>query len=143
MSEKLSGLDGLKIRADTPARMEVINPFTKMPLIRLDSDEQDSAWVDVLSDTSSVGSVVLREQTDKIFQRRGRVIRADDVEKDLVEKAARLTVGWSLLTLAGEPIELAFTRANAREIFAIPELKWLRDQVLEFSADLGNFQKTS
>ena len=141
MSGKLLGLEGLKVHADKPARLTVVNPYTRAPLTVTDTDIV--CWVDVLSDSSAVGAALVREQTDKIFQRRGRPIKPEDFEKDQVEKAARLTVNWGLVSLSGDAIDLPYTRSTARDVYAMPELRWLRDQVLDFSAELGNFQETS
>jgi len=70
---------------------------------------------------------------------RGQRLRAEDIESDFTEKLARLTKGWLLVTLEGVPLEVEFSLAAARELYAMPELSWLRDQVAEFAAELGNY----
>jgi len=129
---------GMTVAVDVPSRMHIIDPFTRMPLR---SSNGDPAWIDVLSDSSRAGAAWVRELTDKNLQRRGRTQRAEDLEIDLSEKATRLTVGWNLCTFDGTPIELPFTVGNARDLYNMPEMSWLRDQVLEFSADLGNYRR--
>jgi hypothetical protein len=135
------GLDGLMVEADKPARMLIVNPYTRETIRHQETEAP--AWIEVFSDSSAAGAQFLREATDRILQRKGRTARAEDIEDDLTAKAARLTTAWSLLSLNGEPINLPFSRAAARELFAKPGARWLRDQVLEFAADLGNYRQTT
>lgn len=131
---------GLAVSTDKAGRMTIKDPYSRRPLVNAETEEP--AWIDVLSDVSKVGAAFAREMTDKALGRRGRVTKAEELEDDLSQKAARLCVGWSLLTLAGEPIALPFTAGNARELFQMSEMAWLRDQVLEYAGDLGNFRAT-
>lgn len=134
-------LAGLAVNAEKPARMTIINPFNSHPVRHVETGEE--AYVDVLSETGKIGAQWQREMTDKALQRRGRAGKADVLEDDLTDKATRLTVGWSLMTLDGTPINLPFSRANARELYEMPEMSWLREQVLGFAGDLGNWRPTS
>jgi hypothetical protein len=121
--------------------MTIINPFNSHPVRHAETGED--AYIDVLSEAGKIGNQWQREMTDKALQRRGRAGKAEVLEDDLTDKAARLTVGWSLMTLAGEPIALPFSRPNARELYEMPEMSWLREQVLGFAGDLGNWRPTS
>jgi hypothetical protein len=134
----IAGLSGLAVKSDVPARMTVMNPYTRMPVLHAETNEP--AWVDVLSESSKAGTRWLREATDKALARRGRTAKADDLDADLCAKAARLTTGWFLLNFSGEPIDVDYSPAMARDLFAMPEMTWLREQVLEFAGDLGNYR---
>jgi hypothetical protein len=134
-------LASMMVVVDPPSRMTIINPYTRRSL--LGEDGETTAYVDVLSETSKAGRTFLRDQTDQIMQRRGRVQKMDDIEASLADKAARLTAGWSLLGFDGQVLPVAFTLGNARDLYAMPEMSWLRDQVLEHAADLGNWRQTS
>ena len=67
------------------------------------------------------------------------------MEADGTALLAALTKGWSLVTLDGAPIDVPCTPENARELYGTPDLAFIRRQVDEFVADLGNYrgQKTS
>jgi hypothetical protein len=134
-------LAGMMVNAETPGRMTIINPFNGHPV--RDAETGDEAYVDVLSDVGKIGSQWSREMTDKALQRKGRAAKAEILEEDLSDKAARLTVGWKLMTLAGVPIDAPFSRGNAREVYEMTEMSWLREQVLGFAGDLGNWRPTS
>lgn len=141
MSSLREQLAGLMVAVDPPSRMTVINPYSRMPLRSHDSEAV--AYVDVLSETSQVGRAYQRDHTDQIMQRRNRVAKAEDLEQWFADKAARLTAGWLLMTLDGQPLPIAFSTSNARDVYAMPEMVWLRDQVLEHAADLGNWRQTN
>jgi hypothetical protein len=142
MSSLRDQLSSLMISVDPPSRMTIINPYTRQPV--RGKDNEDTAWVEVLSESSGPGRAFLRDQTDQIMMRKGRVARSEDLEANLSDKAARLTVGWHLLGLdGGAPLPIPFSLGNARDLYAMPEMAWLRDQVLEHAADLGNWRQTS
>jgi hypothetical protein len=133
----MSKFAGLGMAVDAPARVTLLHPVTRQPL--RNAETGDPAWIDVISSASQIGRAHDRAVTDKQIKMRGARLRAEDIEADFTEKLAKLTRGWSLVTLTGEPMDVEYTPANARELYALPELAWLRDQVGEFVADLGNF----
>jgi N-acetyl-gamma-glutamylphosphate reductase len=133
----MSKFAALGMAVDATSRIFLLHPVTRQPLIKEGTEEQ--AWIDVVSSVSQIGRAHDRSVTDKQIKMRGRRMQAEDIEADYTEKLAKLTRGWSLVTLAGEALDVEFTPGNARELYSLPELAWLRDQVSEFVADLGNF----
>lgn len=131
----------MMVAADPPSRMTVINPYTRQPLRGVDKETE--AWVDVYSETSKPGRAFQRDQTDQIMMRRGRVQKAEDLEATLSDKAARLTAGWHLIGFDGQDLPIAFSVGNARDLYSMSEMAWLRDQVLEHAGDLGNWRQTN
>lgn len=134
----MSKFSGLALGVEQPARMIILHPVTRQPLRNTETGED--AYVDILSAGSAVGRAHDRSVTDKQLRARGRRMTAEEIEADITEKIAKLTRGWSLVTLDGEPLAVAFDAAAARELYSLPELAWLRDQALEFAGDLGNFR---
>jgi hypothetical protein len=134
----MSKFSGLSIGVDQPSKMLILHPVTRQPLRNKDTGEE--SWIEVLSMGSKVGREHDRSVTDKQLKMRNRRLTADEFEGDMTEKLARLTKGWSLVTLEGDPIDVPFSVANARELYAMAELVWLREQVNDWASDLGNFQ---
>ncbi|MGE4043587.1 MAG: hypothetical protein AB7F35_01945 [Acetobacteraceae bacterium] len=135
MSSKFAGL---ALGVDSVARMTIIHPVTRQPLRNAETGEE--AWIDLLSAGSSIGRAHDRAVTDRQLRLRGQRYTAEQAEADLIEKLAKLTKAWSLVTLKGEPLAVDCTPAAARELYALSELAWLREQVVEFITDLGNFR---
>jgi hypothetical protein len=134
----MSKFSGLGIGVETPSRMTILHPVSRQPL--RDAESGEEAWIDLLSMNSKVGRDHDRAVTDKQLKMRNRRLSAEEFEADLTEKLAKLTRGWNLLTLDGTPIEVPFSLAVSRELYSEPEMSWLRDQVNDFTSDLGNFQ---
>jgi hypothetical protein len=137
----LAGIDDLLIGIDETVRMTLINPFTGSPCVNRETDEP--GWIDVLSDTSDAGAAYMRQRNDRVMGRGGRVAKDDELQFEHVEKAALLVTGWSLVAPNGSAINLVWSRANARELFSNRKARWMRDQVLEFTANLGNYRPTT
>jgi hypothetical protein len=75
---------------------------------------------------------------------RGRMkITPEEIEAEAVDILAALTVGWHLVDLRGDVIDLPFTQENARELYGNPAVSWLREQIDESTADRGNFSQGS
>jgi hypothetical protein len=134
----MSKFSGLAVPTDHPARMTILHPVTGQPIRRTDSGEV--AWIDVLSADSKVARDHERAAQNRRIQSRARRITADDIEAEGVELLVSLTRGWSLATLEGDPLDVPCTPDNAREFYCSPELAFIRRQVNDFAADLGNFQ---
>jgi len=93
----MSKFAGLGLAVDTPARMFILHPVSRRPLVNAETGEQ--AWIDLLSASSQAGRAHDRTVTDKQIKMRGQRLRAEDIESDFTEKLARLTKGWLLVTL--------------------------------------------
>jgi hypothetical protein len=128
---------GLALAVDQPARMTIYHPITRQPLRDHDGKE---CYVDLLSADSAAGRAHDRTTIDTQTRMGGRRMTMEQVDAALTEKLAKLTQGWKLASLDGDPIEVDCTPTVARELYAMPELSWLRAAVLEFVADLGNFR---
>ena len=128
---------GLALAVDAPARMTILHPVTRQPLRDSAGEE---AWIDLLSADSAAARAHDRAITDALIRAGARRRSAEQMDAELTDKLAKLTTGWRLLTLDGEPIDVPFSVASAREMYALPELAWLRGQVMQFVDDLGNFR---
>ena len=79
------------------------------------------------------------------MQRGGRSTRVtpEQIEAEGNDLLAALTKGWKLVDLDGNPIDVPFSQENARELYALTAVAWLRDQVDEYIGDRANFSKAS
>ena len=136
MSSKFSGL---ALATESTARMPIINPMTAQPI--RDADGND-AYIEIAYAQCAVGAAHDRAVIDKrmrIMASGGRYSQ-EMVDADANEKLAKLTRGWRLIGLDGQAIPIDCSEANARELYREPTLGWVRDQVVLFSVNLGNFQ---
>ena len=127
---------GLALPVEQPARMIIQTPDDTAPIRNRETGEE--AWIDLVSADSETARAHERALRDRILRNR-RALSAEESDQWNTELLAKLTRGWSLVTLAGDPIDLPFTEQAARELYAIPELRWIRDQVDRFVADRGNW----
>lgn len=130
---------GLALATDVAQRMTIIHPVTRQPLRRKDGTE---AWIDLFSMDSDAWRSGLRAQQDRRLRLRSRA-NAEELEADATEMYAVVTKNWSLCTLDGEPLDVPCNPVNARELYSMRALSWLRDQVDAFVADRGNFQRAT
>jgi len=139
----MSKFSGLGVPVDATARMTILHPATGQPLRNAATGEP--AWIDLLSADSAVARATQRDAQNRRLRARARTITAESMEADGTDLLAALTKGWSLVTLDGAPIDVPCTPENARELYGTPDLAFIRRQVDEFVADLGNYrgQKTS
>lgn len=135
----MSKFAGLALATDTAQRMSIIHPGTRQPLRSPGGEE---AWIDLHSIDSKPWRTTVRAQQDRRMRTRGRP-SAEEIDSDTTELFAAVTVGWRLFTLDGEPIDVPCSATNARELYAMPELSWLREQVDAFVADRGNFKRAN
>jgi hypothetical protein len=151
----MSKFAGLGVAVDRPARMTILHPATGQPLVALGPDGKpamvpgpdgtlvpDVAWIDLISADSDAARAHERVAQNKRLRSRARRLTAEDLEAEGVDLLAALTRAWRLVTLDGRPIEVPCSVDNARELYSAPELGFVRRQVNEFAADLGNFQAT-
>lgn len=135
----MSKFSGLAVRGDQPSRMTIHHPGTGLPL--RDADGLP-AWIDLLSMDSKAAQQIQRAAQNRRLERRIRKLTAEDLAAEEIDLLAALTSKWRLLTLDGAAIDVECSAANAAELYALPELAWLREQVSGFVADRGNFLKT-
>lgn len=133
----MSVFAGLEVEVDSPSRLFLQHPGTGQPLRNAETGEE--AWIDVLSSDSDVAQKHNRESMNRRIKRRAQKITAEEMEAEGVELLAKLTRGWSLVDLAGKPIAVPFSEVNARALYSKPSLSWIKRQVDQFSADVGNW----
>jgi hypothetical protein len=77
------------------------------------------------------------------YQKAGRVVFGDpeEDEAETIEVLAACTLGWEGIADDGQPV--AFSEAAARELYARPELAWLRAQLAAALEQQEVFIKTS
>ena len=131
---------GLALATDVAQRMTIIHPGTRQPLRQADGAE---AWIDLHSIDSAAARKTIRAQQDRRLRMRAARATAEELDADAVELLAALTAAWSLCSLEGEAIDVPCNAANAQELYAMPALAWLREQVDSFVADRGNFRRAA
>ena len=141
-----SKFDALKADSRQPARMVIIEPSTERPMTDADGVE---AYIDLLGPDSEAALKVDRANNTatvrKLRSGRNRLKGEDeDFIKDQGEKLAAVTVGWHLIDPAtGEKLDVPCTRENASELYADPDLGWLRRQAWGHHNAEANFIKRS
>jgi hypothetical protein len=128
---------GLALAVDVATRLPILHPITRQPLRDKDGNE---CWIDLIAAESSVGRAHDRLTIDNQIRAGTKRLTSEQIDATLNEKLAKLTKGWKLATLEGEPLDVECTQSTARELYSLTELTWLRAAVLEFVADLGNFR---
>lgn len=127
----------LALPVDEPARMIIHMPGGGPPLRNAETGEP--AWIDLLSPDSAVARAHERKVQDLRMGRARRPLGMEEIEELGVELLAKLTRGWSLVGLDGAPLDVPCSEESARQLYARPSLRWLRDQVDVFVADRGNW----
>lgn len=137
----MSKFAALELAVEQPARMTIYHPFKNQPLCDAEGNE---AYIDLLSSDSAAAVAFARKTTNQRLSARVRQqMTAEEMEAERTELLATLTKGWRLLGLDGAPIDVPFTFAAARELYATSAMAWLRDQVDAFAASRANFKPAS
>ena len=137
----MSKFASLALAVEKPARMVIVHPLTREPMLLPDKSE---AFIDLYSGDSLVAQKHNRAvQQRRLDMRRSSKITAQEIETETIELLAALTAGWRLVDLGGNPLDVPFTEQDARDLYAEPGLAWLREQVNVFAADRANFSKAS
>ncbi len=132
--------DGLAA-SEKPERMYIFHPTTGAPV----TDENgEQNWIDLYYGDSAVGKRVdndaIKARAQKV-QRTGVAALTEFRENEATDKLVALTHDWYLKGLLNDNPKVS--RANARELYSIPALSWLRAQVNVWAGDLSNFMKGS
>ncbi|MEP9389660.1 hypothetical protein [Mesorhizobium sp. KR9-304] len=136
----MSKFSGLALAVEKPQRMVILHPVTKQPLRDAEGNE---AYLDLFSGDSDVARKHDRTVVKSRLSGGGRKVTAEEVEAATPDRLAALTAGWRLIDLAGQPIDVSFSRDNARELYADPAMTWLRESAIIFTEDRGNFLPAS
>lgn len=85
----------------------------------------------------------LQRKLRAAFARKGRVEVGDPEEEDAeeVDRLAAFTVGWKNIGIDGKPLE--YSKSAAVDLYARPEMAWLKRQIQSALNDLENFIQTS
>jgi hypothetical protein len=137
----MSKFSGLELEVEAPYRLTLLHPITRQPMRDV---EGKIAYIDHYSQDSEIARKHQRTVQRRRLAMRGRLkITPEELEGEAVDILAALTVGWYLVDLKGNPIDLDFSQDNARELYSNPAVGWLREQLDESTADRGTFSKGS
>ena len=137
----MSKFSGLELEVETPFRLVLVHPVTRQPMR---NGQGEPAYIDHYSSDSEIARKHQRAIQRRRLAMRGRMkITPEEIEAEAVDVLAALTVGWHLIDLRGNVIDLPFSQDNARELYANPAASWLREQIDESTADRANFSQGS
>lgn len=134
----MSKFAGLGLAVDKPFTVALSHPVTGARLRTADGDVEAS--VSILSLDSAVAQQHQRDVLDARLGMRGRPSAAQ-VEAETVDLLSKLTQGWTLVDLDGNRLEIELTPANARELYAAGECRWIREQVEQAINDRKNVKR--
>lgn len=137
----MSKLSGLAATVDKPSRCYLYIPTVNRP--PLASPDGQQAWIDVLSLDSLPAAAQRRSTALARLDKRASKISLEDLEAEQAEMLAALIVDWRLVALDGSPIDVPCSRETARELATMPTFAWVRRQLEEHIADLGNFMRAT
>jgi hypothetical protein len=124
----------------TPYRVELRDPRTDMVLRDPDGD---AAYIEVLSTDSERAREFekgkRRDLRQRIMRSRTGAIDASDQIEDNIALLALLTIGWHLVDLRGEVIDLPCTPENAAELYSEPGLAYVFNAVWFAANSVANF----
>lgn len=136
---------GLGLPIDAPARCMLLHPVTGAPFMVTDlpgdtgkKSAPQQAYVEVLSWHSRPAQAHRFLVEDKL-RRTNAPMGSEESYNDMGEMLARMTTGWLLADLHGKHLAVEPAFDMARELYNGLETRWLRNQVLEFVNNQGNF----
>lgn len=137
----LEKLRGLELEVDAPGRVMLLRPGSNQPLVDADGKQ---AYIDIYSSDSAIAMQYKRDlKTERLSHRTRTVLTGEKADEEVADFLAALTTGWHLVSLAGEVIDLEFSREAAKAVYANHRMLWVLDQVDTFAADRENFLKAS
>lgn len=139
----MSKFAALAANVSDPFSMPIVSPLTEAVL----KDKADKeAFILFLSPDSDAGRKIDRAQAQQAFRkmRSGRNLQDDDdLTEQQVDKLVAITVGWHLVDLDGNALDVPFSKENARELWTDPAMSWLRRQAWVFVSTAANFIRRS
>lgn len=125
----------LRTDSEDGAELVILHPKTREPIMT----DGKPLTIRLASITSKQ---YLEREAEIIEKRRGlKKVTSEYLREEAAETLAKVTLSWQGVEFNGE--ELPCTIANAKKIYMVPGLKWLREQVDLFVADEANFIKPS
>jgi hypothetical protein len=135
----MNKFSGLELEVEAPFRLVLLHPVTRQPLRDAEGKE---AYIDHYSMDSEIARKHQRAVQRRRLAMRGRLkITPEELEAETVDLLVALTVGWYLVDLKGNPIDLKFTQQDARDLYSDHTIPWLREQLDESAADRANFSR--
>lgn len=130
-------LDALALDVSQTADVHLLHPTTRQPIR---DAEGNPAYVRVVSLDSPEVQAVQKAAINKRLNTRGRgKMTADELEAERAETLVAATKGWYLLTLDGQPINVPYSPAVARNLYVDNRFSWIREQVNEAVEDRATF----
>jgi hypothetical protein len=140
MSFKFSGR-GLAV--EVPTRVKILHPVTGQPMVAVIGEQTHECYVEGYSTDSRAAAAFQAGATDRATARRGRRATPAEMDAEFVDLLVALTTGWCLVSPEGDLIDEPFSAGAARELYGLPEWKFLREQVVAGLGDRGNFTRKS
>lgn len=89
------------------------------------------------TDSSIYRNWLIRSVNKKANTKKQKKVSFEEAEQSSTELLAALTLSWEGIEAGGK--ELKFTHEAAVDLYADPNMKWLREQVDEFVGERSNF----
>jgi hypothetical protein len=106
--------------------------------------EGNLAYIDHYAADSEIARKHQRAIQRRRLAMRGRMkITPEELESEAIDILVALTVGWHLVDLKGDVIDIEFKQENVRDLYSDSSISWLREQIDESTADRGNFSQGS
>ena len=117
---------------DQPYRLELIHPVNKEPL---------GVFFDIRSAESDEVKAVVRQSLNERMSKRARTMTAQDVEDELIERAAASIMRWDWGDHELDGEKPKHSHAKACEV--LRKYGWIFDQVSAAAEDRANFTRKS
>lgn len=149
MSNELDALDALAVNVSEPSRMSIIWPGEIDPIVDAEGKE---AYLEFLPWDSDANRAFDRQNhvngVRKGFRQRSQAelrkeAEEEDPVEDQVERLVVLVCGWYLVGPNKQPINVSFSKDNARKLFSNPKFAWLRRRSFAYVVNEKNFMKGS
>lgn len=128
-------MDLANLRTDSKdgAVFTLTHPVTKAPVLDADGNP---VTITLASPESEFGRKARRKMLDAIKGKKGELSpeEADEIDADML---ANVTLDWSGVMFEGEA--LSCNIANAKKVYGVPGLAWMRRALLGFYSDTANF----
>lgn len=133
---------GRGLAVDMPSRIPILNPATgnvmRAVIVKDDKETVYESYIEIFSTDSRKHGVIQSALSQKRQDRRG-VPTQEEEEAENAEVLAALTTGWCIVTFDGDVLEVPCTLDNAKDLYTLPDWKWLRDQAARGAANRANF----